>query len=372
MKKWIALVVIVSTLFSCVKENTNGNIDNYNRQKLLSNWVEHSIIPSFIALETEVQAMQTIKNSFANSATQDDLNKLKNNLFEAQKAWQYTAMFDLGQNFEDLASFRLFTGNYPVDPVLIKEQISNMNTTVDVNFNSSASIHYQGLNAIDYLVNSDTFTSFENKENYQLFLSKVIDALLTRISQRKTYWETNKETIINNTNKTATGSFSVMINDYISYAEQELRTAKIGNPSGIFPTFTTSKNPQNVESYYSSENSKALFIENLKALKNLFYGASYDGSIVSGSGIQEYLIFLNSDITIGNQTVLLSKYIEKNFDDTDAAVANLDDDFAKQVETDNAKMIALYSVLQDFIPLLKTNMMQVLNINIDYVDSDGD
>jgi hypothetical protein len=50
----------------------------------------------------------------------------------------------------------------------------------------------------------------------------------------------------------------------------------------------------------------------------------------------------------------------------------LDDDLSNQVSSDNVKMTEAYDVLQLAVVSLKVDMIQAMNINIDYVDADGD
>ncbi|NRA94125.1 MAG: peptidase M75 superfamily protein, partial [Psychroserpens sp.] len=42
------------------------------------------------------------------------------------------------------------------------------------------------------------------------------------------------------------------------------------------------------------------------------------------------------------------------------------------VETDNTKMTEAYDALQAAVVLLKVDMIQAMNISIDFVDADGD
>ena len=46
--------------------------------------------------------------------------------------------------------------------------------------------------------------------------------------------------------------------------------------------------------------------------------------------------------------------------------------FVDQVETNNSLMLQTYDELQKNVILMKVDMLQALNINVDYVDADGD
>ena len=53
-------------------------------------------------------------------------------------------------------------------------------------------------------------------------------------------------------------------------------------------------------------------------------------------------------------------------------VALLADDFTEQITADNSVMLDTYDQLQINVINLKVDMLQKLNINVDYVDADGD
>ena len=50
----------------------------------------------------------------------------------------------------------------------------------------------------------------------------------------------------------------------------------------------------------------------------------------------------------------------------------LNDNFALQIETDNMKMLEAYDAIQQGVVRLKTNMLSILGIAVDYYDADGD
>ena len=53
-------------------------------------------------------------------------------------------------------------------------------------------------------------------------------------------------------------------------------------------------------------------------------------------------------------------------------VSGLTNSFYQQVNTDNTQMTLTYDELQKVVILLKVDMLQAMNINVDYVDADGD
>jgi hypothetical protein len=156
----------------------------------------------------------------------------------------------------------------------------------------------------------------------------------------------------------------MMVNDYIFYYEKNLRAGKIGIPAGVFSGTALDSH---VEGYYSEVYSKDLFLESLDAAQNFFNGKHF-GSETSGESLNSYLNYLNTT----KDGTALSDLINGQFEEARLQAEELNSDLSSQVETDNAKMLSAYDALQRNVVYLKVDMLQALNINVDYVDADGD
>ena len=53
-------------------------------------------------------------------------------------------------------------------------------------------------------------------------------------------------------------------------------------------------------------------------------------------------------------------------------LSDLDENFVNQIESDNLKFLRTYDAIQEVVVLLKVDMLQLLSINVDYIDADGD
>ena len=78
------------------------------------------------------------------------------------------------------------------------------------------------------------------------------------------------------------------------------------------------------------------------------------------------LNFLSKFIKSSNQKELdrISIIVEK--------VNSLNDNFSTQILTENIKMLEAFDVIQQGVVRLKTNMLSILGISVDYYDADGD
>ena len=68
----------------------------------------------------------------------------------------------------------------------------------------------------------------------------------------------------------------------------------------------------------------------------------------------------------------LSDKINNQLDSIDSKLNSLNPDFTQQIIQDNLAMLYAFDVIQANVVLLKVDMLQKLNINVDYADADGD
>ena len=68
----------------------------------------------------------------------------------------------------------------------------------------------------------------------------------------------------------------------------------------------------------------------------------------------------------------LSPLIISNFQEAKQAVNQLDANFINQINNDQLKMMNAFNKLQAIVVNLKTNMLSLLSIQVDYTDADGD
>ena len=157
-----------------------------------------------------------------------------------------------------------------------------------------------------------------------------------------------------------------MTNDFIYYYEKRFRANKIGIPAGVFSGGTL---PDRVEAYYKRSVSKTLATEALNAITKFFDGVAFDNnSSQTGPSFSDYVDFLE---TTKNDSPL-GDLITDQFEISKTAIGELNDDFTIQLDENKLKMLEAYDKIQAAVVLMKVDMLQALNINVDYVDADGD
>ena len=112
-------------------------------------------------------------------------------------------------------------------------------------------------------------------------------------------------------------------------------------------------------------------IEALNSVENFFIGKSSDG-LSTGSSFKTYLDYLRSSNNNGEENTDLGQTILTKIETARNTINNLDDNFIDQINNDNIKMLQAFDALQVIVVHLKVDMLQAFNVNVDYVDADGD
>lgn len=105
-------------------------------------------------------------------------------------------------------------------------------------------------------------------------------------------------------------------------------------------------------------------MEAIDAIQNFFNGRAY----ASGNNAKSLDDYLNSI----KESEELSSMINSQYDAARSKISTLKDSFAEQVKTNNVAMTETFDTIQLAVVLLKVDMLQALDISVDFVDADGD
>ena len=366
ISKLLLFATLIFTACSTEDDGT-GDVDgggnetnSFDRGAMLANWADNIIIPAFSSFKSSTQQLEDLTLVFTNDPTEENLTALRSGFESSYIDFQTVAMFDIGKAEE--LNYRRFLNTYPMDAPSVDDKLSSGS----YNLKLPSSFREQGFPTLDYLLNGigDTDAEIvakynsENYRNYLLDVSKRINSLTAEVNA--SWQEDFRDSFVNNTSSSSTGSVDKFTNKYIMYFETFLRSGKIGYPSGIF---TGSPSPINVEAYYSKDLSKKLYLEAVNNMVDFFNGKSFNGN-QTGKSYKQYLEYLDRED--------LANDISGQFGAIISQASNLNPSLKSQVETNNTLMIAAYDELQKQVVLLKLDMVQALSISINYVDSDGD
>ena len=370
--RFYSLIFSFIFLFSCSEDNsTPASSDNYDRKELLSNLVNNIIIPAHQNFNNELQLFESTVNSFDDDRSISNLEMIQDQFIVAYRAWQYIEMFNIGYAEEIYYASKM--NIYPANTTRILENINSDNVDLDGNSNQFSA---QGFPAIDYLLFGLAENNIQILDIYSIdynstftYLNLLVSKMIENTDAVIDYWETNRQDFINSTGNTSSSSLNMLANDFVYYYEKGLRANKIGIPAGVW----SGELPQNVEAYYKSDISKILAIEGLQACTNFFKGIHFGESQTNGEGLYDYLAYLDdTNYSDSSMFIGLQDDILDSFDNSMIKLEQLNNNFALQIETDNIKMLEAYDAIQQGVVRLKTNMLSILGISVDYYDADGD
>jgi hypothetical protein len=345
-------------------KGSSSAVKSFDREQMLTFIVSQIIIPSFDNLDMNLGELKTSFNLFNGAITEENLTDLRNKWLDAYKAWQSVEMFNIDKAMEDYYLFK--SNTYPVDTTRVKTNIENGTYDLENPNNYSA----QGFPTIDYLLygldndSSKVINHFlENTKNMD-YLGAIIGALVDNTKDIKDNWKTVKDEFVKSTENTASSNLNMMVNDFIYYYEKGFRAHKFGIPGGVFSSGAL---PDKVEGYYSKVFTKELALVAMTSIKNFFNGISFENNEVKGQCLKSYLDYIES-----GKEKLLSDEINAQLDIAEKSINQLDNSFVGQINSDLTNLLRTYDDIQATVVLLKVDMLQVLNINVDYADADGD
>ena len=380
MKKLISLKVILLSLIliNCtsdsetndVIEETELNIEvkqsEFDRLSMLTFWADSIIIPSINSFNIELNSLNEHVSSFSVNPNPSTLTQLRDQWLTTYKKWQYVEMFDLGVAEE--VYFKNRMNIFPANVVRIENNISNLGFNLDdsVNFTS------QGFTALDYLLfgiapNDDAIIAkfSDSSLNYNSYLAAITSKMIELTLSVKSEWEGSyRDSFIQSTDNTATSSINIMLNNFVFYFEKGYRANKFGIPAGVF---SGGPLPDRIEAYNGEIYSQILALEATTAIENFFNGVAYNDPNTTGLSIKNYLDFIETDVSDK-----LSARINNQIQTAKNKIKELNTNFKQQIEENNTEMLLTYDAIQTAVVLFKVDMLQKLNISIDYADADGD
>lgn len=339
----------------------------FDRGAMLAFWADKIIIPSLENFDESLFQLLEATNSFIDNPDQEKISQLRDKWLTAYKAWQFVEMFDIGKAEEIYFKNRL--NLYPVNKGSVDSNIDSGSYDLDKAENFTS----QGFPAVDYLLfgigenDEDIIAKYSISDSpHSIYLKDVVSKIVELTNIVKVDWEEGyRNTFVELTDNTATSSINKLTNDFIFYYEKGFRAHKIGIPAGVF---SGSPLPDRVEAYYGRIYSRVLAIEAASAVDNFFNGRSFSDNEDMGLSLKSYLNFIEGD-SVSNK---LSEEIDAQIAASIESISSLKENFVDQVNENNIEMLRTYDVIQAGVVMLKVDMLQKLNISVDYVDADGD
>lgn len=363
---------VLGVFIACSSDSdsiTIGSGDNYDRTAMLTNWADNIIMPRYVDYQSKVETLNTAASDFATTPNQINLENLRTSWEQAYIAYQYVGMFGIGKAEE--INFVSCTNIYPTNAAGIETNIASG----AYDFSLLSQYDKQGFPALDYMINGlantdgailEFYTTNTNATNYKQYVTDLTNRLKINIDAIIANWNGNyRNAFIASNGNSVSSSVNKLVNAFVKYYERDIRAGKVGIPAGIYSNGTLY--PEKVEAYYKNSFSKELLNEAVQSAQDFFNGKHFNGT-TEGESLKSYLNFLNA-VRNGQN---LSTIINSQFTTINATNAVLSNSFSEQVNTNNNAMISSFDALQQNVVYFKLDMMQALNITVDYVDADGD
>lgn len=358
--------IIEKTDQSNVSENNSKSTNEFDRSSMLTFWADSIILPSMIGFENELNVFNEYVETFTANPNANNLALLRDQWLTTYKNWQYVEMFDLG--IAEEIYFKNRMNIFPANVQRIESNISNQ----EFNLDESANFAAQGFTALDYLLfgveqeDDSILTKYsDTSSNYGDYLIQVTAKMQELTVLVKAQWEGDyRDSFVQSTENTATSSINMMLNDFVYYYEKGYRANKFGIPAGVF---SGGPLPNTIEAYHGEIYSKILSLEATNAIENFFNGVAYNDPETLGPSIKDYLDFVES-----GSAEKLSERINEKLQGGRIKINELNTSFIKQIEENNTLMLLTYDAIQSAVILFKVDMLQKLNVSVDYADADGD
>jgi uncharacterized iron-regulated protein len=346
--------------------NSNSTSQEFDRSGMLAFWADNIILPAYTQLNTSLITLSETVAAFAENPSATTLSSLRNQWLATYSHWQYVEMFDIGLAEEIYFKNRM--NLFPANVTRIENNINGESYDLD----ASSYFTSQGFSALDYLIfgtgeSDDAIIALyaDSDLNYGNYLDEVTDKMIDLTEQVKTQWEGDyRDTFVQSTDNTSTSGLNKMVNDFVFYYEKGFRANKIGIPAGIF---SNNPLPDRIEAYHGEVYAKILALDASNAVYQFFNGIAYNDASTTGLSLKNYLDYIEADVDDK-----LSARINAKFQAAENKINDLNTNFKQQIQEDNNAMLLTYDAIQSNVVLIKVDMLQKLNVSVDYADADGD
>jgi len=352
-------------------DEEQNQVPEFDRSTILKNYAENIIIPRYNDFKLAIDDLKTSVDGYISYPMVSTYDIMHEYWLIAYKKWQHIEMFNIGKA-EEIMFFNT-VNTYPIDELRIAENITSMK----YDLSSPNDWSSQGLSGVDYMIHGvdvskeKVIQKYIDDSKYGDYLKNLLTIMYSNTDEIVQDWKTYKDSFILSSGNSNSSSLNMITNDFVYYFEKGLRANKIGIPAGVYSGGNVLTD--RVEAYYSSKNSfedvsKELAKEALLASENLFHGKSASTGAL-GASLKTYLDYIyNADVNKEN----LSPIITSNFQKAKDALESLDSNFIDQINNDKVKMLNAFDKLQSIVVNMKTNMLSLLSIQVDYIDADGD
>lgn len=342
------------------KDDGSCEYESFDRQLMLTDIADNSILPAYDQCITSVELLQTALQVFIDSATVNSLRDAQDKFKDAYLQWQEAEMYEFGPAGDQALLAHMNT--FPTD----ESNIENAVSSGSWNMSSFTSVGHKGFGSLDYLlfhaddsVLISEFITSTTAANRAQFSLDVIEDMLQRMQQVRSDWDGYRSSFISSTGTEVGTSLALMVNAFSKEIEL-LKNARLGIPSGIKTGVIMT---EQLEGYYS-ETSMDLLLANNTAMLNLFVG---DGS-GNYKSLYDFLKYLQRNADDNS----LADAIVTQFNQVKSHLEQIPEPLKQSLNNEHSSVQSCYSEMVKLVALVKSDMTSAMSISISYTDNDGD
>ena len=97
MNKFIFILFLSFSFSSCINDTRNCAIDSFDREKMLTNWADNIIIPSYDLYVSQLADVENASEAFIENPNTTHLETLRAAWLTAYNTWQNVSIYEIGQ-----------------------------------------------------------------------------------------------------------------------------------------------------------------------------------------------------------------------------------------------------------------------------------
>lgn len=367
---WFGAASVCLTLcfcaFACRKKEGPKKPEDpakvFDKQALVNNYADNLILPALVALEQELDSLNTQAEVFFAAPNASLVPAMQEEFLEAWQAYQQAGVYAIGPG--DDQGIRVNYNIFPTDTSRI-----NANAGSGVyDLQSAANVSAKGFPALDFLF-------FGKGESDQQIASRfafagrikyardLIAELRSRTVTIRSEWQNSYRGVFVSSLGTDVGSSIGFLVNQMNFELDYLKNAKIATPVGL--RSGGAPLPDNAEAFYSGR-SLQYALATLDAIEDVYLGRSPAGA--NGSGFDDYLVHLGAQHVNGplHDAIMAQFSVARN------KLQAIPPPLSVAVTANKATVEDAYRELVKLLALLKTDLPSSLGVMITYQDGDGD
>lgn len=332
----------------------------FERSTMIADVADNQIIPSYQMLVASLDQLQEAVDALEEAPSPTRRQEAQEALHEARLKAQKASFFEFGPAKQSFLRDNMMS--WPADTASIEEQIRDEGALS--NFSAARS-----LAAAEYLlyIPEDTAawrTQWRKQPQRLTYLKALVNKLRQDVGNVLNAWTASdnsyRDRFVNELEGSSRGSaLSQLINEF-NYSYEQIKTAKVRIPAGLYPG-NDAPLPEQVEAPYSRRSLDYIYAA-LEATDDLYNGVHDGGD--AGEGLADYLQYLEK----GDLVAETNQQYQQVRDAVDAINGPL----YEAVETQPNVVKTAFDRLQSQVRYYKTDMTSATGVTINYADNDGD